>query len=221
MEAMVMYLNDILYNTSEYINIYDGKLIIAAFMIIICPITWNLVARLEFHTKIFSNLAGDNKLAADVFAYVLIEMGFVRNYLYTNCLKNQPQMEFSENVELMLLLASYLIISSGVILNIGSFYRLGIPGIYYADYFGLLMTEKVTAFPYNVLDNPLYVGSTLIFFGTATLYKSATGILLTLLVWVMYKFASLLENPMTDLIYSPENIIKVRKESLESNTRKK
>jgi phosphatidylethanolamine N-methyltransferase len=219
MEAFFMYLSDICYGTSEYINIYDGKFILAAFMIIICPVTWNLVARLEFYTKIFSNFAGDNKLAADVFAYVLIEMGFVRNIIYTNCLKSQRQLEFSENTELVQLIISYLIIAMGLILDVGSFYRLGIPGIYYADYFGILMTEKVTAFPYNVLNNPLYVGSTLIFFGTALLYKSPSGLLLTLLVWIMYKFASVLENPMTDLIYSPENIIKVKKkESLESNS---
>ena len=37
------------------------------------------------------------------------------------------------------------------------------PGTFLGDYFGILMKEKVTGFPFNVLDNPMYVGSTLLF----------------------------------------------------------
>ena len=42
------------------------------------------------------------------------------------------------------------------------------------------------------------------------MYRSPSGILLTTLAWFMYKFASYLENPMTPLIYSKENIENVR-----------
>ena len=35
------------------------------------------------------------------------------------------------------------------------------------DYFGILMEKKVTHFPFNVIDNPMYWGSTIIFGGTA------------------------------------------------------
>lgn len=39
--------------------------------------------------------------------------------------------------------------------------RLSFPG----DYFGILMEAKVTSFPFNVIDNPMYWGSTFIYFG--------------------------------------------------------
>lgn len=35
------------------------------------------------------------------------------------------------------------------------------------DYFGLLLDDRVTGFPFNLLDNPMYWGSTLNFLGTA------------------------------------------------------
>ncbi|KAL8175346.1 UNVERIFIED_CONTAM: hypothetical protein K2H54_020272 [Gekko kuhli] len=35
------------------------------------------------------------------------------------------------------------------------------------DYFGILMEAKVTCFPFNVLDNPMYCGSTAIYLGWA------------------------------------------------------
>lgn len=35
------------------------------------------------------------------------------------------------------------------------------------DYFGILMKERVTGFPFNVCDNPMYIGSTCTFMATA------------------------------------------------------
>jgi phosphatidylethanolamine N-methyltransferase len=200
--------------TTEYIKYVDFNswlLILSFVMIIICPTTWNLVARWEFHTKFFSKLTGDNRMAADIFALILIEMGIFRNFIYIRVIMHQPHFEIeNEILELITMIIGYSLIGTGFMLNFFSFYRLGIHGIYYADYFGILFNEMVTAFPYNILSNPLYVGSTMLFFGKAFVYKSPVGILLSMLAWVMYKIASFLENPMTDLIYSEENIKAVR-----------
>jgi methylene-fatty-acyl-phospholipid synthase len=35
------------------------------------------------------------------------------------------------------------------------------------DYCGILMTARVTGYPYTLLDNPMYVGSTMAFLGRA------------------------------------------------------
>lgn len=35
------------------------------------------------------------------------------------------------------------------------------------DYFGILMDEKVTAFPFNIIENPMYWGSTANYLGLA------------------------------------------------------
>lgn len=38
------------------------------------------------------------------------------------------------------------------------------------DYFGILMDERVTSFPFNVNENPMYNGTVMIFLGTALWY---------------------------------------------------
>lgn len=35
------------------------------------------------------------------------------------------------------------------------------------DYFGILMDEKVTVFPFNIMENPMYWGSTANYLGLA------------------------------------------------------
>jgi phosphatidylethanolamine/phosphatidyl-N-methylethanolamine N-methyltransferase len=208
----------------KYVDFYNWELILTFIMIVVCPTTWNLVARWEFHTKFFSKLTGDNRMAADIFAHILIEMGIFRNFMYIRVIMHQPNFTIeNEILELVTMILGYLLIGIGFMLIFFSFYRLGIHGIYYADYFGILFNEIVTAFPYNILNNPLYVGSTMLFFGNALVYKSPVGILLSIVAWIMYKFASKLENPMTALIYSEENIKAVRqmnKERVRQNSLK-
>lgn len=194
----------------KYYIKFDWEILLSIAMIIICPVTWNLVARYEFYTKKLSNFCGDNRLAADIFAHCLIEMGIFRNYLFVRVIKNQIKTEYFDDHFIILEIIGYLILVCGFHLTIFAYYRLGIHGIYYGDYFGILCKEMVTAFPYNVFENPLYVGSTMSFFGLSVLFKSPAGIFLTAVAWIMYRFASVLENPMTPLIYSPENIEKCR-----------
>lgn len=65
-------------------------------------------------------------------------------------------------------------------------YVLGITGTYLGDYFGILMDRRVTSFPFNVTDAPMYYGSTLSFLGTAILYGKPAGILLTAGILAVY-----------------------------------
>jgi len=66
---------------------------------------------------------------------------------------------------------------------------LGVTGTYLGDYFGILMDHRVTSFPFNITDAPMYHGSTLSFLGTAILYGKPAGILLTLEVLAAYLVA--------------------------------
>ena len=63
------------------------------------------------------------------------------------------------------------------------------------------MEDRVTSFPFNVLENPMYVGSAMSFFGTSLWYGKPVGFLLSIEVSVMYFFAMLLEGPFTGRIY--------------------
>lgn len=70
------------------------------------------------------------------------------------------------------------------------------------DYFGILMDTKVTGFPFNLTGAPMYYGSTLCFLATSLWLASPVGIVLTFLVFVVYKIALTYEDPFTSEIYA-------------------
>lgn len=81
-------------------------------------------------------------------------------------------------------------------------YALGITGTYLGDYFGILMDEMVTGFPFNVTDAPMYYGSTMSFLGSALWFGKPAGLALSGLVFVVYKIALRFEDPFTAEIYA-------------------
>ena len=62
-------------------------------------------------------------------------------------------------------------------------------GTYLGDYFGILMPHRVTGFPFNILSDPMYVGSSITHLGTALWFQSPAGVLLSGFVWVVYMTA--------------------------------
>lgn len=99
----------------------------------------------------------------------------------------------------------------GNTLVLSSMWALGLTGTYLGDYFGILMDAKVTGFPFNVSNNPMYHGSTLSFLATALWYASPAGLVLTALVHICYTFALRFEEPFTTMIYSNRDAQKSRK----------
>jgi methylene-fatty-acyl-phospholipid synthase len=75
----------------------------------------------------------------------------------------------------------------------GAYLRLKITGTYLGDYFGILMKERVQGFPFNVMNNPMYMGSTILFLAHALWLASPAGLVLTLLQLVVYRAAILFE----------------------------
>ena len=53
---------------------------------------------------------------------------------------------------------------------LSSTYALGITGTFLGDYCGILMDHRVEGFPFNILENPMYTGSTMCFIATALWY---------------------------------------------------
>jgi methylene-fatty-acyl-phospholipid synthase len=51
---------------------------------------------------------------------------------------------------------------------------LGVTGTYLGDYFGILMDKMVTGFPFNILDNPMYIGSTMCFLAHSLWYAPSS-----------------------------------------------
>lgn len=94
------------------------------------------------------------------------------------------------------------LLACGNILVLSSMWALGITGTYLGDYFGILMDDMVTGFPFNVTDAPMYYGSTMSFLGSALWLGKPAGVLMTALVFVVYKVALRFEDPFTGEIYA-------------------
>lgn len=94
------------------------------------------------------------------------------------------------------------LLAAGNTLVLSSMWALGVTGTYLGDYFGILMDEMVTGFPFNVSSAPMYHGSTLSFLGTAVWFGKPAGVVLTGLVWVVYSVALRYEDPFTAEIYA-------------------
>ena len=108
-------------------------------------------------------------------------------YSFERALSSQPHLSALSHPAIQAL--AYTLIAVGQLFVITSIYALGITGTYLGDYFGILMKERVTGFPFNVLNDPMYVGSTMAFVGGALAYRSPAGLAVGALVWVVYVIA--------------------------------
>lgn len=92
-------------------------------------------------------------------------------------------------------------------------WALGVTGTYLGDYFGILMDEMVTGFPFNISSAPMYYGSTMSFLGSAILFGKPAGILLTIEVLTVYRLALRFEDPFTGEIYAKRERERAKKSS--------
>ncbi|KAI0477700.1 methylene-fatty-acyl-phospholipid synthase [Xylariaceae sp. FL0804] len=181
---------------------FDQKsLFLSACSIAFNPLFWNIVARQEYRNKVLTRLFGGRSQAACyALAGTIFSLGLVRDFLYERALRQQPAHPLLSGPGVDWL--AYGLIASGNVLVLSSTWRLGITGTFLGDYFGILMDDIVTGFPFSVTDAPMYYGSTCSFLGTALLYGRPAGLLLTAWVWIVYRVALAFENPFTAGIYA-------------------
>ncbi|OQO04818.1 Phosphatidyl-N-methylethanolamine N-methyltransferase [Cryoendolithus antarcticus] len=183
------------------IDLSAPSLWFAAAAILFNPTFWNTAARTEYHNKTLTKLAGGNSLYACYgLAVTIFLLGLFRDFLYERALRAQPSHPLLANPGAQALSVGLLL--SGNVLVISSMWALGVTGTYLGDYFGILMDEMVTGFPFSVTDAPMYWGSTASFLGTAIWFGKPAGLVLTALVAVVYKIALTFEDPFTAKIYA-------------------
>ncbi|KAL7323886.1 Phosphatidyl-N-methylethanolamine N-methyltransferase [Mucor circinelloides] len=156
---------------------------------------------LEYRSKVLTKLAGGNAYRGTYgLAVTIFTLGLTRDYLYHQALADQPTHPFFDQYTIQI--SAVLLFLTGNVLVLSSMWALGVTGTYLGDYFGILMKERVTGFPFNVCDNPMYIGSTCTFMATALWYQSPAGVFLTAIVYVVYKIALAFEEPFTGMIYA-------------------
>lgn len=183
------------------IDFGQRSLFVSALSICFNPLFWNVVARQEYRNKVLTKAFGGNsRLGCYALAATIFSLGIFRDILYERALRAQPTYAPLQNFTTELTAYSLLVV--GNVLVLSSMWALGFTGTYLGDYFNILMDDRVTCFPFNVTDAPMYYGSTLSFLGTALLYARPAGLLLTALVFTVYKIALSFEDPFTAGIYA-------------------
>lgn len=135
-------------------------------------------------------------------AATIFSLGIIRDFIYTTALENQPKSPLlTKQYPQLATIVAAILFGAGNTLVLSSMWALGITGTYLGDYFGILMDEIVTGFPFNVTGSPMYWGSASSFLGTAIWHGSPAGIGLTAFVYTCYKVALQFEDPFTAGIY--------------------
>ncbi|MDI1490662.1 MAG: Phosphatidyl-N-methylethanolamine N-methyltransferase, partial [Ramalina farinacea] len=166
----------------SFLDLSQRSLYFSAAAIVFNPTFWNIVARSEYHNKTLTKLFNGNSLrGCYALAGTIFSIGLIRDTLYERALRQQPLVPSFQSTPL-----AYLLLAMGNTLVLSSYYRLGLTGTFLGDYFGILMDEPVTGFPFSVTGAPMYWGSTMSFLGSAILYGRPAGAILTGLVFVVY-----------------------------------
>ncbi|XP_008064505.2 phosphatidylethanolamine N-methyltransferase [Carlito syrichta] len=182
-----------------YVDPLDPSFVAAVLAIAFNPLYWNVVARWEQRTRKLSKAFGSPYLACYSLGATILLLNVLRSHCFTQAMLSQPTLESLDHPAAYLL--GLALLGVGVVLVLSSFFALGFTGTFLGDYFGILKEARVTTFPFSILDNPMYWGSTANYLGWAIMHASPTGLLLTVLVAFIYVVAVLYEEPFTTEIY--------------------
>ncbi|GAM25091.1 hypothetical protein SAMD00019534_082660, partial [Acytostelium subglobosum LB1] len=166
------------------------------------PTWWNIVARQEYNTHFLTRLCGGPYRGCYFLAFLIFSCSLVRDYMFKEAITHQARLDLLD-CELVRYIA-YGLFAVGAVFVLSSYLRLGITGTYLGDYFGILMKERVTGFPFNVMSNPMYNGATMMFLATALWECSPAGIILVGVVFVVYRIALIFEEDFTHHIYASQ-----------------
>ncbi|XP_062999242.1 phosphatidylethanolamine N-methyltransferase isoform X1 [Elgaria multicarinata webbii] len=183
----------------DYVDVTDSSFVVALLCIAFNPLFWNLVARWEHKTRSLTHIFHSPYLACYCLGAVIVTLNFLRSHCFTEAIKQQPKLKALDCV--FVYYASVALMAIGTVFVTSSFLALGFVGTFLGDYFGILKERKVMCFPFNVLDNPMYWGSTTIYLGWSIMHASPAGLVLTVMVALCYTIALHYEGPFTEEIY--------------------
>ncbi|KAL4648677.1 phosphatidylethanolamine N-methyltransferase isoform X1 [Arapaima gigas] len=152
-------------DTLQNIILMDTRFWVAVAAIVFNPFFWNVVARWEHRTRILTRLFGGPYVACYSLAFLILLLNVYRSHCITVAMNAQPRCDLLDTPPVFY--AGSALMALGSILVVSSFFALGFTGTFLGDYFGILMEEKVTGFPFSIMENPMYWGSTANYLGLA------------------------------------------------------
>lgn len=202
-EIYIEYAKDFAKDFIAHVDFCKTSLLVSLLSIAFNPIFWNIVARREYHSKVLTKMAGGNPLLGCYgLALSIFSLGIYRDFLYEKALRDQATWSLLVDNASIVKPAAVACFAVGNVLVLSSMWALGVTGTYLGDYFGILMDDIVTSFPFNVCNNPMYYGSSLSFLGTALWFGKPAGFVITAFVFGMYLIALRFEEPFTAEIYA-------------------
>eukprot|EP00730_Choanoeca_flexa_P012861 TRINITY_DN4692_c0_g1_i1.p1 TRINITY_DN4692_c0_g1~~TRINITY_DN4692_c0_g1_i1.p1 ORF type:complete len:248 (+),score=55.41 TRINITY_DN4692_c0_g1_i1:148-891(+) len=179
------------------------------------PVFWNLIPR--YGADMLISFFGGRRNGMLVFALYVIVTSMYREVVFVDAIKDDPKKKFSilegldeTTVDLLTDKLGWAITAFGLLLSSSAMYRLGIFGTYMGEFFGVMLSEKITTFPFSFVDNPMYIGSSLFHVGLAIQAQSPVGAVLALWVYYTYYMAGAYEEPLMRTMYaSPDHRVKV------------
>ena len=175
------------------------NVLLACIVVMVNPILWNVAARLEYRTRAISKLCRGPRRGVTVVAAAIMGLNFLRTSLFHSVMDQLSVWDVVKGDVATIL--GYVLIASGGVLVLASTWRLGFFCTFLGDYFGILLEEKVTGFPFNIVEDPMYVGSVFIYLGASLQHASIVGFVLTLCIGFSYFMAVQFEGPFTTMIY--------------------
>ncbi|XP_036691707.1 phosphatidylethanolamine N-methyltransferase isoform X1 [Balaenoptera musculus] len=182
-----------------YVDPSEPHFVAAVLTIAFNPLFWNVVARWEHKTRKLSRAFGSPHLACYTLGGAILLLNVLRSHCFTQAMLSQPRMQSLDNP--LAYRVGLALLGVGGVFVLSSFLALGFTGTFLGDYFGILKEARVTTFPFSILDNPMYWGSTANYLGWAIMHASPAGLLLTTVVALIYTVAILYEEPFTAEIY--------------------
>ncbi|KAF4085451.1 hypothetical protein AMELA_G00118630 [Ameiurus melas] len=155
----------VLYEVMKHIDLTEPSFCMAVISIIFNPLFWNVVARWEHGTRGLTRMFKSPYMACYCLGVVILLLNVYRSHSISVAMEGQPKMELLDTVQVYYMGTALMLVGS--LFVISSFLALGFTGTFLGDYFGILMEQKVTGFPFNIMDNPMYWGSTANYLGLA------------------------------------------------------
>ena len=176
------------------------KILFSCPLVMLNPLIWNVIVRLEYKKRIVSRLCGGPRKGVIVLAGLIMLCNLIRTLYFRSLAESSTRLSVLENSTVYGV--GYVIVGVGIILVVCSAWSLGFYNTFLGDYFRILMGARVTAFPFNILSDPMYWGAFLVYLGEAIQYASTVAFVLSLCIGFSYFLAAKFEAPFTAMIYN-------------------
>ncbi|KAJ7886658.1 phospholipid methyltransferase [Mycena leptocephala] len=175
---------------AELVDLSQTSLLVSILSILFNPVAWNIVAQNEYRNKTITRMFGGNGTTGATSSRVHLLRWDAPRLALPPRAPDQPQYALLPAPFNTLVPAALFLVGQTFVLT--STWALGVTGT---------SSATISGFPFNVLRDPMYVGSTMSFAATALWYERPAGLVITAYVYIIYIVALRFEGPFTDMIY--------------------